>query len=84
MEEERAQCSDGDEEEDVWIDIGKGLQAHLRCHSNAENEDEERACLEGALETSYTFVERGQNGEQTDAQNEDTLGRDKQCQLQRQ
>ena len=73
VEEEGAEGGDGGEEEDVGIDICEGLEADLRCHCHAEDEDEIGACLEGAFQTAYALVERGKDGEEADAENEDGL-----------
>jgi len=52
MEEQGAEGGDGDKEEEVGTDLGEGAQADLRGYGDAEDEDEESACLEGALQSS--------------------------------
>jgi len=52
VEEQGADGGDGDKEEEVGTDLGEGAQADLRGYGDAEDEDKESACLEGALQSS--------------------------------
>ncbi len=71
VKEEGAKGSHRGEEEDGGVNVGEGLEAHLRSYSHAEDEDEVGASLEGTLQAPDSWVERGENGEQADAEDED-------------
>ncbi len=52
MEEQGSEGGNGDKEEKVGTNLGEGAQADLRGYGDAEDEDKESACLEGALQSS--------------------------------